>query len=93
MPFDRARADEELRADLRVRQAVAGEPGDLSFLCGRGRSRVSTFRLCTVAPVASSSRRVRSAKLFMPIALNISYATFNSVRASTRRFVRRSHSP
>src|SRR6516165_10526003 len=32
VPFDRARADEQLGADLRVRQAVVGEPGDLPFL-------------------------------------------------------------
>src|SRR5215475_9510267 len=32
VPLDRARADEELRADLRIRQAVAGEPGDLLLL-------------------------------------------------------------
>jgi hypothetical protein len=34
MPLDRARADEELCPDLCVRKAVAGEAGDLSFLCG-----------------------------------------------------------
>jgi hypothetical protein len=32
MPLDRAGADEELHADLRVREAVAGEPGDLVLL-------------------------------------------------------------
>src|SRR5215472_19135176 len=32
VPLDRARADEQLRADLRVRKAVAGEPGDLLLL-------------------------------------------------------------
>src|SRR5580698_10668094 len=32
VPLDRARADEQLRADLRVRQAVAGQPGDLLLL-------------------------------------------------------------
>src|SRR5580693_9715046 len=32
VPLHRARADEQLRADLRVRQAVAGEPGDLLLL-------------------------------------------------------------
>src|SRR5262252_9421420 len=32
VPFDRARTDEQLGADLRVRQAVADEPGDLPFL-------------------------------------------------------------
>ena len=32
MPFDGARADEELRADLRIREAVACEPRDLLLL-------------------------------------------------------------
>src|SRR5580693_5274399 len=32
VPLDRARTDEQLRADLRVRQAVAGQPGDLLLL-------------------------------------------------------------
>ena len=32
MPLDGARTEEELRADLRVRQAISGEPGDLLFL-------------------------------------------------------------
>ena len=32
VPFDRARGQEQLRADLRVRQAGAGQPGDLLLL-------------------------------------------------------------
>src|SRR5580765_3942865 len=32
MPFDRARAEEELRADLRVGVPIAGEPGDVLLL-------------------------------------------------------------
>src|SRR5262245_11583428 len=32
--LDRARADEEPAADLRVREALAGEPGDLGLLRG-----------------------------------------------------------
>src|SRR4029077_4563270 len=32
MPLDRSRADEQLTADLRVREAVACEPSDLLFL-------------------------------------------------------------
>ena len=32
VPLDGARADEQLRADLRVRQALACEPGDLLLL-------------------------------------------------------------
>jgi hypothetical protein len=34
MPFDGPRANEELRADFGVRQAVASKAGDLGFLCG-----------------------------------------------------------
>src|SRR6202023_1969399 len=32
VPFDRARGQEQLRADLRIRQAIAGQPGDLLLL-------------------------------------------------------------
>ena len=32
MPLDGARAEEKLGADLRIRQPVAGEPGDLLLL-------------------------------------------------------------
>jgi hypothetical protein len=34
VPFDGARADEQLGADLRVRVAVTGESADLGLLCG-----------------------------------------------------------
>ena len=54
---------------------------------------MSTVRLRTVSPVASSSRRARSANASAPIAVNISYAMRSCSRASTRRFSRRSHSP
>ena len=37
VPLDRARADKQLRADLWVGQAVAGEPGDLLLLRREGR--------------------------------------------------------
>ena len=40
VPFDRARAQEELRRDLGVRQAVAGEPRDLLLLRGELVARV-----------------------------------------------------
>ena len=35
MPLNGPRAEEEPRADLRIRQAVAGEPRDLPLLCGQ----------------------------------------------------------
>src|SRR4030088_1323101 len=40
MPLHGPRAEEELRADLRVRQAVAGEPRDLPLLCGQVVTRL-----------------------------------------------------
>src|SRR3954468_15838488 len=42
MPFDGARAEEELRADLRVREAVARQPGDLLLLRRQGIARLGT---------------------------------------------------
>ena len=47
VPLDRARADEQLGADLRVRQALAGEPGDLLLLRREppARARVAFARL------------------------------------------------
>ena len=49
--------------------------------CAVSASRVSTVRLRTVSPVASSSRRARSAKPSAPIAVNISWAA----RSCSRR--------
>jgi MFS family permease len=54
---------------------------------------VSTVRLRTVSPVATSSRRARSSNASMPIAPNISWAVRSRARASRRRPSRRSHSP
>src|SRR6201986_188130 len=42
VPFDRARADEQMGADLRVGQDVAGEPGDLLLLRRELASRLGT---------------------------------------------------
>ena len=61
--------------------------------CAVSSSRVSTVRLRTFSPVASSSRRARSANASIPIAVNSSWAVRSCSRASTRRFSRRSHSP
>src|SRR6516225_8564408 len=49
VPLDRARADEQLGADLRVRQAVAGEPGNLLLLRGEllDRAGAALARLLT----------------------------------------------
>jgi hypothetical protein len=60
VPLDRARAEEELRADLLIRLPVSGEPRDLLLLRGE-------LAACLITPfahllaVASSSWRVRSA--------------------------------
>jgi hypothetical protein len=59
VPLDGARADEQLGADLGVGPPVAREPRDLRLLTVSS-SRVSTLRVRTVSPVASSSRRARS---------------------------------
>jgi hypothetical protein len=44
-------------------------------------------------PVASSSRRARSAKASSPISSSMPWAVLSCSLASTRRFSRRSHSP
>ena len=93
VPLDRARAEEELGADLGVRAARRRASCAICASCGVRSSSVSTVRLRTVSPVASSSRRARSAKTSMPISVSISCAMRSCSRASTRRFSRRSHSP
>ena len=50
--------------------------------CGVSSSSVSTVRLRTVSPVASSSRRARSANASMPMSESIVYATRSCSRAS-----------
>ena len=70
--LDGARADEQPGADLRVGQAVAGQPRDLGLLGGQLCPGGSAVRLRAVSPVASSSRPARSANASMPIAVNIS---------------------
>ena len=92
MPFDRPRADEQLGTDLRVGEPLTGKPGDLSLL---GRELVERLgvALRAVSPVASSSRRARSANPARPIVVSISWAVRSCWRASTRRFSLRNHSP
>jgi hypothetical protein len=69
VPFDRARGQEQLGADLRVGAAVARQRAICSS-CGVSWSRVSPLRLRTVSPVAVSSRRARSANASIPIEVN-----------------------
>ena len=61
--------------------------------CAVNSSRASTDRLRSVSPVATSSRRARSAKASAPMSVSMSYADLRWLRASRRRFSRRSHSP
>ena len=72
----------------------AGEPRDLRLL---GRQVVARRRRCavrTVSPVASSSRRARSANASAPMLAEHLVRECAAARARrTRRFSRRSHSP
>ncbi len=92
VPLDGARTEEQLGADLRVGQAVAGEPRDLLLLRCES-SRGSRRRPRGFAPAATSSPRARSANASIPISANISSAARSRSRASRRRPWRRSHSP
>jgi pimeloyl-ACP methyl ester carboxylesterase len=65
----------------------------ISASCGVSSVRVSAVRLRTFSPVARSSRRARSAKARAPMDVNASNAGRSWLRASIRRFSRRSHSP
>src|SRR3954453_8525859 len=40
MPLDRAWAQEQSGTDLRIRQSIAGEPGDQPLLCGEVVARL-----------------------------------------------------
>ena len=57
MPLDGPRAEEEPRTDLRIRQALARPGRAICRSCAVRSSRVSTVRLRTFSPVASSSLR------------------------------------
>ena len=67
----RSRADEQLGADLRVGVPVARRAARSAPPEAVSASRVSTVRLRTVSPVASSSRRARSANASAPMRLNM----------------------
>lgn len=60
MPLDRARAEEEPRGDLRVRQPIAGELGGLSLLRSEIVARLNRTGANDLAR-RQSSRRARSA--------------------------------
>ena len=93
VPFDGARADEQLGADLGVGMPVGGEAGDLRLLRGE---LVAGRRRCVCAPSRrwpAARARARSANASMPHRVNISWAMRSCSRASMRRRSRRSHSP
>jgi hypothetical protein len=58
--LDRAGADEQLGADLRIREPVAGQRAIIASWAVSSPP-VSTVRLWAVSPVAGSSRLARSA--------------------------------
>jgi hypothetical protein len=95
--LDRARADEQPGPDLRVRQAVAGQPRNVDLL-EVSSPVVWTVRLRAISPVASSSRlarspNARSPNACTPIASSMSQAVGSCWRAPARRRSWRSHSP
>src|SRR5258708_17014698 len=49
VPFDGVRADEQVRTDLLVRQAVAGQPRDLRLLAGQLVTRADRLPACLLA--------------------------------------------
>ena len=89
--LDRARADEQPRTDLGIREPVAGELCDLQLWSGEliARLRVRA-RMSRPWPAA---RDGHAPQTLGPIEANISWAVRNCSRASTRRCSRRSHSP
>jgi hypothetical protein len=92
-----AGADEQAGTNLRVRQTLSGQPGDLGLLGSQrsasraGRRAGWAVRLRAVSPVVSSSRRARSVNVSIPIAPSIWHAMRNWSRASAIRRSRRSH--
>ena len=65
MPFDRARAEEQLLADLRVRQAVASKRGDLALLFGEFVTSVDVARAPSLPSRTARGRRLGSGYLHL----------------------------
>ena len=92
VPLDGPGAYEELGADLRIRQAVPGQPRDECFLLRElidGMGGALAYGRARGQQFATSP----SAKPSIPIAMNISWARVSSLRVLARRFAWRSHSP
>ena len=82
--------EEQVRRGVEMTLSDVVASGFESLRC---RSRVSTRRLPTRSPVASSSRSARAANPSAPMLVNSSSAVRSWSRASRRRRSRRSHSP
>src|SRR5262249_35143376 len=93
VPLDRARADEELRADLGVGHAVAGQARDVLLLMGELVARVVAATADLLAGGEELVAGARRPNASAPIDTNASCAARSCSRASTRRPARRSHSP
>lgn len=89
---DGVRAYEQARSDLRVGRAGGSKSRRLAS-CGVRSMTGPAARRGILFPVAASSEQARAAKPSAPIASNASWAARTCVRASIRRFCRRSHSP
>ena len=93
VPLDRARAEEQLGADLGVRVPVGRQPRDLAPPAGSAR-RASRRCACAPSPRWPAARGGRARRTPpCPMSVSISCAARSCSRASTRRFSRRSHSP
>ena len=94
VPLDGARAEEQPRADLRVRQAVAGQPGDLLAPAAVSSSRVSAAPLAHLLArrrSAPGARARRTPPCRSRRTCRVPCAAGRGRRR--RRFSRRSHSP
>ena len=87
------RADRNSWAPISVLVRPSTASRAMRASCSVSSTDAAAARLRTVSPVASSSRRARSANASMPIASRMSCAARSWARASVRRFSRRSHSP
>src|SRR6266516_7128105 len=86
--LDGTRADEQPRADLGVREAVAGEPRDLGLL---GGELAAGLDAAFAGGLAGGAQLARGAlgDASIPIAVSISWAVRRCSRASRNRFWRR----
>ena len=86
MPLDRARAEEQLSADLRVGVPVDRKPGDPDLL----RGKVGGCLRSAPSDCLAGGQQLGAGAF---IAASIWWAARSCSRASTRRLSRRSYSP